>query len=149
MNRHELTDVKESNQQECLPTSRQCFSIRRDNATFSPISVQAGDVSWIFARSALTLSTRPPVEVEPILIRSSSFFTSFVTFVCFLSSLFTPSSRRSKNKLISRQDFACAYEVQIRIQLFMDHNQALKIISQVGNEKETIKKLKQGVSIFL
>ena len=83
------------------PTSRQCFSIRRDNATFSPISVHAGDVSCIFAKSARTLNTRPPVDVEPILINNNSPLTSFATFVCFLSSVFTPSSRRNKNKLIS------------------------------------------------
>ena len=28
-----------------LPTNRQCFSILLDNATFSPTSVHAGDVS--------------------------------------------------------------------------------------------------------
>src|SRR5882762_5920101 len=83
------------------PTSRQCLSIRRDSATFSPTSVQAGDVNWILARSALTERTRPPVEVEPMLIRRSSFLASFATLVCFLSSVLTPSRRRSRNMLIS------------------------------------------------
>ena len=85
----------------CLPTNRQCFSIRRESATFSPISVQAGDVSWILAKSALTLNTRPPVDVEPMLIRRSSPLTSFATLVCFLSSVLTPSNRRRRNRLIS------------------------------------------------
>lgn len=83
------------------PTSRQCFSIRRDRATFSPTSVHAGDVSWILARSALTLRTRPPVEVDPILMSRSSFLTSLETLVCFLSSVFTPRRRRRRNRLIS------------------------------------------------
>ena len=87
------------------PTSRQCFSILLDNATFSPISVQAGDVSWIFARSAFTLRTRPPVDVEPMLMSNSSFFVSFDTLVCFLSSVFTPSSLRNKNRLISSSEY--------------------------------------------
>ena len=90
-----------------LPTSRQCFSIRRERATFSPTSVQAGEVSWIFARSALTLSTRPPVEVDPMLINNSSFLTSLETFVCFLSSVLTPSRRRSRKRLISNSTLQC------------------------------------------
>ena len=36
---------------------------------------------------------------------NSSFFVSFVTLVCFLSSVFTPSSLRNKNKLISSSEF--------------------------------------------
>jgi len=83
------------------PTSRQCFSMRRDRATFSPTSVHAGDVSCIFARSALTLRTRPPVDVDPILMSRSSFLTSFETFVCFLSSVLTPNKRRRRKRLIS------------------------------------------------
>ena len=100
-----LSDKKKTQKQNIregsLPTSRQCFSIRRESATFSPISVQAGDVSWILAKSALTLNTRPPVDVEPILIRRSSPLTNFPTLVCFLSSVLTPSNRRSRNRLIS------------------------------------------------
>ncbi len=64
----------------------------------------AGDVNWIFAKSARTLSTRPPVDVEPMLIRRSSPLTSFVTLVCFLSSVLTPRSRRNRNRLISSSD---------------------------------------------
>ena len=63
--------------------------------------MQAGEVNWILARSALTLSTRPPVEVDPMLINNSSFLTSLETFVCFLSSVLTPSRRRSRKRLIS------------------------------------------------
>ena len=84
-----------------LPTKRQCFSILLDKATFSPTSVQAGEVNWIFAKSALTLTTLPPVEVDPILMRSSSFLTSLVTFVCFLSSVLTPRRRRRRKRDIS------------------------------------------------
>jgi len=85
------------------PTNRQCFSILLDSATFSPTSVQAGDVNWIFAsdESDLTLITLPPVEVEPMLMSNNSFLTSFVTFVCFLSSVLTPSKRRRRNSEIS------------------------------------------------
>jgi hypothetical protein len=68
--------------------------------------VHAGDVSWILARSALTLNTRPPVDVDPMLMSSSSFLTSFVTLVCFLSSVLTPSSLRRRNRLISSSIFA-------------------------------------------
>lgn len=96
-NHNDLLDLKGGH----LPTSRQCFSIRRERATFSPTSVQAGEVNWILARSALTLSTRPPVEVDPMLINNSSFLTSLETFVCFLSSVLTPSRRRRRKRLIS------------------------------------------------
>jgi hypothetical protein len=49
------------------PMSRQCFSIRRDSATFSPISVHAGDVRERRAASAFTAMTLAPVAVEPML----------------------------------------------------------------------------------
>lgn len=48
------------------PIKRQCFSIRRDKATFSPISVHAGEVNERRAASALTAITFAPVAVEPI-----------------------------------------------------------------------------------
>lgn len=48
------------------PIRRQCFSIRRDNATFSPISVHAGEVSCRRAASALTATTLAPVAVDPM-----------------------------------------------------------------------------------
>ena len=48
------------------PIRRQCFSIRRDSATFSPISVHAGDVRDRRAASALTAITLAPVAVEPM-----------------------------------------------------------------------------------
>jgi len=83
------------------PTKRQCFSILLDKATFSPTSVQAGDVNWIFAKSALTLTTLPPVDVDPMLIRRSSFLTSLETLVCFLSSVLTPRRRRRRKREIS------------------------------------------------
>ena len=40
-----------------------------------------------------------------MLMSNSSFFVSFDTLVCFLSSVFTPSSLRSKNKLISSSEY--------------------------------------------
>ena len=83
------------------PTNLQCFSILLESATFSPTSVHAGLVSWIFAKSAFTLKTRPPVEVDPILMSSNSFLTSFVTLVCFLSSDLTPRRRRRRKRDIS------------------------------------------------
>jgi hypothetical protein len=49
------------------PMSRQCFSIRLDSATFSPISVHAGDVRDRRAASAFTATTLAPVAVEPML----------------------------------------------------------------------------------
>ena len=39
-----------------------------------------------------------------MLMSSNSFFTSFVTFVCFLSSVLTPSNRRRRNRLISSSE---------------------------------------------
>jgi hypothetical protein len=72
------------------PTSRQCFSIRRDSATFSPTSVHAGEVSRILARSPLTLRTRPPAEMEPMMISNSSFLSVWTPW--FVSCL--PSGRR-------------------------------------------------------
>lgn len=62
------------------PTRRQCLSMRRLRAIFSPISVHAGDVRKILAKSARTLMTRPPVEVDPMLTISTSFFASFWTY---------------------------------------------------------------------
>lgn len=49
------------------PIRRQCFSIRRDSATFSPISVHAGEVRDRRAASALTATTLAPVAVDPML----------------------------------------------------------------------------------
>ena len=49
------------------PIKRQCFSMRRESATFSPISVQAGEVRDRRAASALTAMTLAPVAVEPML----------------------------------------------------------------------------------
>ena len=46
------------------PMRRQCFSILRLMATFSPISVQAGLVSCSLAASCLTATTLAPVAVE-------------------------------------------------------------------------------------
>jgi hypothetical protein len=48
--------------------------------------------------TALTFSTLPPVEVDPIFTIKTSCFASFDTFVCFLSSpvALTPSSRRRR-----------------------------------------------------
>lgn len=54
----------------------QCFSIRRDNAIFSPISVHAGEVRDRRAASALTATTLAPVAVDPI-------FTIYTIFVSF------------------------------------------------------------------
>lgn len=78
------------------PTNLQCFNILLDKATFSPISVQAGEISVILAKSALTLVTFPPVDVDPMLTMSTSPFVSLATLVCFLSSDLTPSKRRSR-----------------------------------------------------
>ena len=49
------------------PMRRQCFSIRLDSATFSPISVHAGEVRDRRAASALTATTLAPVAVDPML----------------------------------------------------------------------------------
>lgn len=49
------------------PIRRQCFSIRRESATFSPISVHAGEVRDRRAASALTATTLAPVAVDPML----------------------------------------------------------------------------------
>jgi hypothetical protein len=95
------------------PIRRQCFSIRLDNATFSPISVHAGEVSERRAASALTAMTFAPVAVEPMftiydIVRlvfctlnkkahtRTSFFASFATLACLPSAVFTPSSLRSR-----------------------------------------------------
>ena len=44
------------------PIRRQCFSTRRDSATFSPSLVHTGDVRASLARSPLTATTRAPVQ---------------------------------------------------------------------------------------
>lgn len=91
------------------PIRRQCFSIRRDKATFSPISVQAGEVSDRRAASALTAMTLAPVAVEPMLtiwvslasfgpqedklqLTRTSCFESLATLACFPSAVLTPSN---------------------------------------------------------
>lgn len=64
---------------ELLLTYRQCFSTRRLRAIFSPTSVHTGFVRTIFAKSALTALTRPPVDSEPMLTISTSFLDNFWT----------------------------------------------------------------------
>jgi hypothetical protein len=49
------------------PISRQCFSIRRLKATFSPMSVQLGVMREILHRSPLVARILPPVDVLPML----------------------------------------------------------------------------------
>ena len=61
----------------CVCTYLQCFSTLLDNAIFSPTSVQTGCVSAIFAKSALTALTFPPVLSEPIFTINTSFLLSF------------------------------------------------------------------------
>lgn len=78
------------------PMRRQCFSMRRDRATFSPISVQAGEVRVRRAASALTATTLAPVAVEPMLTMRTSFLASLATFACLPSAVLTPSRRRSR-----------------------------------------------------
>lgn len=55
----------------------QCFSTLLDKAIFSPTSVHTGCVSAIFARSALTALTLPPVLSEPMFTIRTSFLLSF------------------------------------------------------------------------
>ena len=57
----------------------QCFSTLLLSAIFSPVSVQTGWVNTILAKSALTASTRPPVDNDPMLTISTSFFDNFCT----------------------------------------------------------------------
>lgn len=61
----------------CVCTYLQCFSTLLDSAIFSPTSVQTGCVSAIFAKSALTALTFPPVLSEPIFTINTSFLLSF------------------------------------------------------------------------
>lgn len=75
------------------------------NATFSPTSVHAGPTRAIFARSDFTPMTFPPVAVDPMLIMRTSPFVNLATFVCFLSSVLTPSNLRSRKKLISSSTY--------------------------------------------
>ena len=58
----------------------QCLSTRLDKAIFSPISVHTGFVSPIFARSAFTARTRPPVDKDPIFTINISFLDNFCTW---------------------------------------------------------------------
>mmetsp|Transcript_236 Transcript_236/g.919 ORF Transcript_236/g.919 Transcript_236/m.919 type:complete len:354 (+) Transcript_236:200-1261(+) len=82
--------------------SRQCFSTRRDSATFSPSLVHTGDVSCSLARSDLTATTRAPVHIDPMFSISTSALDNFATLPCFsLPCVRTPSSRRSRKKLTS------------------------------------------------
>lgn len=62
-----------------LLTYRQCFSTRLLRAIFSPTSVHTGFVRTIFAKSALTALTRPPVDREPMFTISTSFLDNFWT----------------------------------------------------------------------
>ena len=75
------------------PASRQCFSIRRDRAT-SPVRARSAG-SWQGHLDA------------PMLISNSLFLVSLGTLVCFLSSVWTPRSRRSRKKLISSSGRRC------------------------------------------
>lgn len=58
-------------------TYRQCLSILRERAIFSPSSVHTGCVRVILAKSALTAKTLPPVDKDPMFTMSISFFDSF------------------------------------------------------------------------
>jgi hypothetical protein len=51
------------------------------SATFSPLFVHTGDVSWSLARSCLTASTRAPVHMDPMLSMSTSPLDSLSTWV--------------------------------------------------------------------
>ena len=64
------------------PIKRQCLSILRLRAIFSPISVQAGLVKLSFAASALTPMTLAPVAVDPMFTMRTSFFDSLATLAC-------------------------------------------------------------------
>lgn len=59
------------------PINLRCLSILRERAIFSPTSVQTGVVRPIFAKSALTAITLPPVESEPMFTINTSFLASF------------------------------------------------------------------------
>lgn len=61
-------------------TYRQCLSILRERAIFSPSSVHTGCVRVILAKSALTARTLPPVDKDPMFTISISFFDSFWTW---------------------------------------------------------------------
>ena len=78
------------------PINRQCLSILRLSAIFSPTSVHAGLVSTILAASPLTPTILAPVAVDPMFTMITSAFDSLFTFACFPSAVFTPSSRRSR-----------------------------------------------------
>ena len=64
----------------CFHTYLQCFSTLLLRAIFSPISVQTGWVSTIFAKSALTANTRPPVDRDPMFTINTSFLDNFWTY---------------------------------------------------------------------
>lgn len=78
------------------PIRRQCFSILRLNAIFSPIVVHAGLVSVRRAASALTATTFAPVAVEPMLTMRTSFLASLATLACLPSAVLTPRRRRRR-----------------------------------------------------
>mmetsp|Transcript_3937 Transcript_3937/g.9459 ORF Transcript_3937/g.9459 Transcript_3937/m.9459 type:complete len:366 (-) Transcript_3937:451-1548(-) len=84
------------------PMRRQCFSTRRDRATFSPSLVHTGEVSCSLARSLLTATTRAPVHMLPMFSISTSPLDSLATLPCFsLPWVRTPSNRRRRKKLTS------------------------------------------------
>lgn len=74
--------------EETNPINRQCFSMRRDSAIFSPISVHAGWVSDILAASPLTPMTFAPVATDPMLTIRTSFFASRARISNFSFSVF-------------------------------------------------------------
>lgn len=71
------------------PIKRQCFSILRESAIFSPISVHAGLVKLRRATSAFTPSTFAPVAVDPMFTMRTSFLVNLATFACFPSVVLT------------------------------------------------------------
>lgn len=78
------------------PINRQCLSILRLSAIFSPTSVQAGLVRTILAASPLTPTILAPVAVLPMFTMITSAFESLLTLACLPSAVLTPSRRRSR-----------------------------------------------------
>eukprot|EP01139_Manchomonas_bermudensis_P000144 Amastigsp_a134_413.p3 type:complete len:269 gc:universal Amastigsp_a134_413:1485-679(-) len=84
------------------PMRRQCFSTRRERAMRSLTEVHTGEVRTIFARSFLTASTRPPVEVEPMLtMRTSPLTRAWTREPLLVPVVLTPRSRRRRKNEIS------------------------------------------------